>query len=65
MWFQTVSPHMCIINSVHISEVVIRYKGPSKYAIVAVVAGSDHIMEMATNEKDAIEVVECMWSRLV
>ena len=56
---------MCIINSVHISEVVIRYKGPSKYAIVAVVAGSDHIMEMATNEKDAIEVVECMWSRLV
>lgn len=64
MWIQILSPHMHIINSAHISEVVIQYKGPSKYAIVAVVAGSDRIVEMAANEKDAIAEVESLWSRL-
>ena len=64
MWIQTIAPHMCIVNSAHISEIGIRYKGIGKYAVVAVVAGSDHIIEIAPTEKDAITTVEHYWGEL-
>ena len=64
MWIKVLSPHSHIINSRHISEIVISYKGPSKYAVVAVVNGAERIIEIATNDADAKEVIENLWTIL-
>lgn len=64
MFVQVHSPHMHLINVDHVTDISINYKSHGKYAVVAIVNGTERTLEVCSTESDAIAWLESLWSTL-